>query len=161
MPASSTHLLHFFKQAPFHCHTSCPSLLGENIYRDTSLYVFKSFLKFFFPFLRAVKALRTILAAARIRPVPNMLTGIKLFILNPFCVQVSPPLQHVSCKLFGVWIVFLICVCTVCSTTEPWPLPDSMEGEKKVANGMLEKGLISLHQLVGNQIPFWDKLRAN
>lgn len=111
-------LVIFFKQAPFHCHTSCPSLLGENIYRDTSLYVFKSFLNFFFFFLRSVKALRTVLAAARIRPLPNMLTGIKLCILNPFCMQVSPPLQHVSCKLFGVWIVFLICVCTVCSTTE-------------------------------------------
>lgn len=72
MPASSTHLLYFFQQAPFHCHTSCPSLLGENIYRDTSLYVFKSFLIFlFFFFLRSVKALRTVLAAARIRPLPK------------------------------------------------------------------------------------------
>lgn len=123
-------LVIFFKQAPFHCHTFCPSLLGENICRDTSLYVFKSFLNFSF-FSEVCKSPKNCPAAARVRPLPNMLTGIKLLILNLFCMQVSPPLQHVSCKLFGLWIVFLICVCTACSTTQSWPLPYSMEVKQK------------------------------
>lgn len=90
MPAAITHLLYFSNK---HLSTvTLPSLLGENIYRDISLYAFKSFLNISF-FSEVCKSPENCPAAARIRPLPNMLTGVKLFILNPFCMQVSPPQQ--------------------------------------------------------------------
>lgn len=92
-PASSAHLLYFcLLAAVTHFHFTL-SMKNLQRYFIMCLQILKDF-SFFFS--EVSKSTQNCPAATRIRPLPNMLADVKPFIPNPFCVQVSPPLQHIT-----------------------------------------------------------------